>query len=217
MPVGSCGLGRCGRVRLCDNVKTQKCPFPLYMLSPRLDRIPIRTGERSFPILPFRDRSGARGDRCQLQPIGNLTLDDSNTYLPPASKEHTCGQTGRRHSMCDAPLTNAGDLRGYSPRRRQKWHRLRLQRSPKAPIPTRVGIIVEASWRFVARSQQECLANDCFREQMIAFLPRFAAFGLSLTGNADFGGDLVQETCARALRHQAQWGAGTRLDGWMFR
>jgi RNA polymerase sigma-70 factor (ECF subfamily) len=77
--------------------------------------------------------------------------------------------------------------------------------------------IVQPSRRLVASSQEESLANDSFREQMIALLPRLSAFALSLTSNADLRDDLVQETCARALRHQDQWQAGTRLDRWMFR
>src|SRR5262249_59503637 len=60
-------------------------------------------------------------------------------------------------------------------------------------------------------------SDVCSSDLMIALLPRLSAFALSLTGNADLRDDLVQETCARALRHQDQWQAGTRLDRWMCR
>ncbi len=79
------------------------------------------------------------------------------------------------------------------------------------------GGIVRSSVRCVSGSQDGCMPNDSFREQMIAFLPRLSAFALSLTGNVDQRDDLMQETCARALAHKDQWQPGTRLDSWMFR
>jgi len=77
--------------------------------------------------------------------------------------------------------------------------------------------IVQPTVRCVSEPQDGCMADDGFREQMIAFLPRLSAFALSLTGNADQRDDLVQETCTRALAHRDQWQSGTRLDSWMFR
>ena len=77
--------------------------------------------------------------------------------------------------------------------------------------------IAQSTVRCVSEPQDGCMADDGFREQMIAFLPRLSAFALSLTGNADQRDDLVQETCTRALAHRDQWQSGTRLDSWMFR
>jgi RNA polymerase sigma-70 factor, ECF subfamily len=77
--------------------------------------------------------------------------------------------------------------------------------------------IAQPTVRCVSEPQDGCMADDSFREQMIAFLPRLSAFALSLTGNADQRDDLVQETCTRALAHRDQWQPGTRLDSWMFR
>ena len=45
--------------------------------------------------------------------------------------------------------------------------------------------IVQPTVRCVSEPQDGCMADDGFREQMIAFLPRLSAFALSLTGNAD--------------------------------
>lgn len=55
------------------------------------------------------------------------------------------------------------------------------------------------------------------RLQIVDFLPRLRRFTYALTGDADKGDDLVQETCARALSRIEQWEPGTRLDSWMFR
>jgi RNA polymerase sigma-70 factor, ECF subfamily len=55
------------------------------------------------------------------------------------------------------------------------------------------------------------------RLQIVDFLPRLRRFSYALTGDADKGDDLVQETCARALSRLNQWEPGTRLDSWMFR
>jgi RNA polymerase sigma-70 factor, ECF subfamily len=53
--------------------------------------------------------------------------------------------------------------------------------------------------------------------QMVKILPRLRRFVHSLTGGADSGEDVIQETYARALAHLDQWQPGTRLDSWMFR
>ena len=54
-------------------------------------------------------------------------------------------------------------------------------------------------------------------DRMVKMLPRLRRFVGSLTGGAESGEDLIQETYARALAHLDQWQAGTRLDCWMFR
>ncbi|MGL5114410.1 MAG: RNA polymerase sigma factor [Beijerinckiaceae bacterium] len=56
-----------------------------------------------------------------------------------------------------------------------------------------------------------------FTNELIATLPRVRRFALSLTGKADEADDLVQATCERALKAQAQWEPGSRLDAWLFR
>lgn len=52
---------------------------------------------------------------------------------------------------------------------------------------------------------------------MVEFLPRLRRFAYVLTGDADKGDDLVQETCTRALSRLDQYEPETRLDSWMFR
>jgi RNA polymerase sigma-70 factor, ECF subfamily len=55
------------------------------------------------------------------------------------------------------------------------------------------------------------------QDRMVKMLPRLRRFVGSLTGGAESGEDLIQETYARALAHLDQWQPGTRLDSWMFR
>lgn len=59
--------------------------------------------------------------------------------------------------------------------------------------------------------------TDDIRPLMVKFLPRLRKFSYALTGSADQGDDLVQETCMRALARADQWQPGTRLDSWMYR
>lgn len=59
--------------------------------------------------------------------------------------------------------------------------------------------------------------TDDIRLGIVELLPRLRRFAYALTGDADKGDDLVQETCARALSRIDQWQPGTRLDSWMFR
>lgn len=51
----------------------------------------------------------------------------------------------------------------------------------------------------------------------MALLPRLRRFARALSGSADRADDLVQSACERALRAQARFVPGTRLDAWMFR
>lgn len=55
------------------------------------------------------------------------------------------------------------------------------------------------------------------RRQIVELLPRLRRFARVLTGNAERGDDLVQETCLRALSRAGQWQPGTRLDSWLYR
>jgi len=56
-----------------------------------------------------------------------------------------------------------------------------------------------------------------FREQLVALLPRLRRFAHALARDHDASGDLLQETCARALTKFDLWEEGTRLDSWLFR
>lgn len=56
-----------------------------------------------------------------------------------------------------------------------------------------------------------------FASDLVALLPRLRRFALALAGSADRADDLVQSACERALRGQAGFVPGTRLDAWMFR
>jgi RNA polymerase sigma-70 factor, ECF subfamily len=59
--------------------------------------------------------------------------------------------------------------------------------------------------------------TDEVRRQIVELLPRLRRFSYALTGSADRGDDLVQETCVRALSKLDQWQKDTRLDSWLYR
>jgi RNA polymerase sigma-70 factor (ECF subfamily) len=59
--------------------------------------------------------------------------------------------------------------------------------------------------------------SSSFRSELILLLPRLRRFGHALTGSADAADDLVQDALERAMRRQAQYEPGTRLDSWMYR
>ncbi|MEL6450424.1 MAG: RNA polymerase sigma factor [Pseudomonadota bacterium] len=52
---------------------------------------------------------------------------------------------------------------------------------------------------------------------MAAVYPRLWRYAVALTGRRDWGDDLAQTTCVRALDKADQFEAGTHLDRWMFR
>lgn len=52
---------------------------------------------------------------------------------------------------------------------------------------------------------------------MSAVFPRLWRYSVSLTGRKDWGDDLAQTTCVRALDNADKFEAGTHLDRWMFR
>ncbi|MFN3913124.1 RNA polymerase sigma factor [Hyphomonas sp.] len=56
-----------------------------------------------------------------------------------------------------------------------------------------------------------------FRAQLALMVPKLRRFGHALTGSADAADDLVQDALERAIRKEAQFEPGTRLDSWMFR
>jgi RNA polymerase sigma-70 factor (ECF subfamily) len=59
--------------------------------------------------------------------------------------------------------------------------------------------------------------SDHFRRDLVALVPRLRRFALSLSGNREDADDLVQAACEKALRNQAQFREGTRMDSWMYR
>ena len=59
--------------------------------------------------------------------------------------------------------------------------------------------------------------TDTFRRDLVALVPKLRRFARSLVGDAQDADDLVQAACEKALRNQAQFHAGTRLDSWMYR
>lgn len=56
-----------------------------------------------------------------------------------------------------------------------------------------------------------------FQQDLIALVPKLRRFALSLCGNRQDADDLVQAACEKALRNQAQFQPGTRMDSWMYR
>lgn len=52
---------------------------------------------------------------------------------------------------------------------------------------------------------------------MAAIYPRLWRYAVALTGRRDWGDDLAQTTCLRALRNADKFEVGTHLDRWMFR
>lgn len=59
--------------------------------------------------------------------------------------------------------------------------------------------------------------SEDIREELVRLLPRLRRFAYSLCRDHDRTGDLVQETCARALTKLDLWQPGTRFDSWLFR
>lgn len=56
-----------------------------------------------------------------------------------------------------------------------------------------------------------------FEDQIVLLLPRLRRFAHALCRNSADADDLSQTSIERALRAQAQWQAGTRLDSWLYR
>lgn len=55
------------------------------------------------------------------------------------------------------------------------------------------------------------------REDLVTMLPRLRRFSMAVAGNAQDAEDLLHSALERALRSEASWQRGTRLDSWMFR
>lgn len=56
-----------------------------------------------------------------------------------------------------------------------------------------------------------------FQRDLVGLVPRMRRFALSLCGNQADADDLVQSACEKALKNQAQFRQGTRMDSWMYR
>jgi RNA polymerase sigma-70 factor (ECF subfamily) len=56
-----------------------------------------------------------------------------------------------------------------------------------------------------------------FERDLLALLPRLRRFARSLARDAADADDLCQIALERALKAEAQWQTGTRLDSWMYR
>lgn len=56
-----------------------------------------------------------------------------------------------------------------------------------------------------------------FEHELAAMLPRLRRFAHTLSRSGSDADDLAQATIERALRSEAQWQPGTRLDSWLFR
>ncbi len=59
-------------------------------------------------------------------------------------------------------------------------------------------------------------AQDTFRRQLLASIPKLRAFALSLAAHADYADDLVQETLMKAWNHQHSFQRGTNIKAWLF-
>jgi RNA polymerase sigma factor (sigma-70 family) len=65
-------------------------------------------------------------------------------------------------------------------------------------------------------SERTALSDDDFKAQLAAVIPQLRAFGRSLSGNVDFGDDLVQETLLKAWAARDRYEAGTNMRAWTF-
>ena len=59
--------------------------------------------------------------------------------------------------------------------------------------------------------------SNQFKKDLVDLVPRLRRFALSLAGNQADADDLVQSACVKALKNEAQFRPGTRMDSWMYR
>ncbi|MEL6992242.1 MAG: RNA polymerase sigma factor [Pseudomonadota bacterium] len=59
--------------------------------------------------------------------------------------------------------------------------------------------------------------SNQFKKDLVDLVPRLRRFALSLAGNQADADDLVQSACVKALKNEAQFRRGTRMDSWMYR
>lgn len=55
-----------------------------------------------------------------------------------------------------------------------------------------------------------------FHQELAALVPNLRAFAKSLSGNADYADDLVQETLIKAWKNQKTFAEGSNLKAWLF-
>lgn len=61
------------------------------------------------------------------------------------------------------------------------------------------------------------LTEDPVKDGLDAVYPRLWRYAVALTGRRDWGDDLAQATCLRALEKSDLFTPGTKLDRWVFR
>jgi RNA polymerase sigma factor (sigma-70 family) len=66
-------------------------------------------------------------------------------------------------------------------------------------------------------TSQQSLKAQAFEDELSALLPRLRRFAHGLSRSPADADDLTQMTVERALRAQAQWQPGTRLDSWLYK
>lgn len=71
--------------------------------------------------------------------------------------------------------------------------------------------------RFLPERRLEDAPLQAFERELLTLLPRLRRFARSLARDAADADDLAQLSVERALKAQAQWAPGTRLDAWMMR
>jgi RNA polymerase sigma-70 factor (ECF subfamily) len=73
--------------------------------------------------------------------------------------------------------------------------------------------VVEPATRDVSRREG---SSAQFKQDLVAAIPKLRAVAVSLSGNADRAGDLVQETLTKALHNAHLFQPGTNLLGWLY-
>ena len=63
---------------------------------------------------------------------------------------------------------------------------------------------------------RSCLLQ-AFERELLSLVPRLRRFARALARDAADADDLLQVALERALKAQAQWAPGTRMDAWMMR
>jgi RNA polymerase sigma-70 factor, ECF subfamily len=58
---------------------------------------------------------------------------------------------------------------------------------------------------------------SAFKSDLVGLVPKLRRFAYGLTGSRAEADDLVQAACERALKNEASFRPGTRMDSWMYR
>ncbi len=67
------------------------------------------------------------------------------------------------------------------------------------------------------QSEQHNSPQNIVRDGLPEVYPRLWRYAVALTGQRDWGDDLVQATCVRAIEKADMFEVGTHLDRWLFR